>query len=69
MQIKKNMINKEDKKEISEYLLNILACPVCKGDLEYDRQNNELICRESKLAFRVEGGIPIMLIDKARKIN
>jgi uncharacterized protein YbaR (Trm112 family) len=50
-------------------LLEILACPLCKGDLTYDEQNNELICFESKLAFKIIDGIPIMLIDEARKIQ
>ena len=63
------MVSYDNKKEISEYLLNILACPSCKGELEYDRKSNELICHESKLAFRVEDGIPVMLIDEARKID
>ncbi|MBU6338489.1 MAG: Trm112 family protein [Rickettsiales bacterium] len=55
--------------KLSEELLEILACPSCKGDLTYDEKNNELICHNSKLAFRIEGGIPIMLIDEARKIE
>lgn len=53
----------------SEELLEILACPLCKGHLTYDEKTNELICFESKLAFRIEGGIPIMLIDEARKLD
>lgn len=53
----------------SKELLEILACPLCKGDLTYDEQNNELICFESKLAFKIIDKIPIMLIDEARKIE
>ncbi len=63
------MSKKPENKEIDEFLLSILACPACKGELEYDRKNSELICHESKLAFRVEDGVPIMLIDEARKVN
>ena len=55
--------------KISPELLKILACPLCKADLNYDEKNNELICLESKLAFRIIDGIPIMLIDEARKID
>lgn len=55
--------------EISQDLLEILACPLCKGNLEYDKENQELICFESKLAFKVIDGIPQMLIDEARKLD
>jgi uncharacterized protein len=56
-------------KKISPELLAILACPLCKGDLTLDEKNNELICLTSKLAFKIINGIPIMLIDEARKIE
>ena len=54
--------------KISNELLEILACPLCKGDLFYDEKNQELICDQSKLAFKIIDGIPIMLINEARKI-
>ncbi len=54
--------------EISQDLLEILACPLCKGDLVYDKKNQELICYESKLAYKIIDGIPVMLIDEARKL-
>ncbi len=63
------MTNQVDKYEIDEFLLSILVCPQCKGKLEYDRKNSELICYESGLAYKVQDGIPIMLIEEARKIN
>lgn len=50
-------------------LLDILACPKCKGDLEYDEKNQKLICRKCKLAYKIKDGIPIMLIDEAEKIG
>lgn len=50
---------------ISKELLDILVCPVCKGELEYDRERNVLICRESRLIFPIEDDIPIMLPEKA----
>lgn len=56
-------------KEVATELLEILACPLCKGDLNYDKSNNELICHKSQLAFPIRDGIPIMLIDEARKIE
>lgn len=49
-------------------LLEILACPKCKGDLEYDEANNILLCPACRLKYRVEDGdIPVMLIDEAQK--
>ena len=50
-------------------LLNLLVCPVTKGPLEYDEQNNELISRQLGKAFPVRAGVPIMLIDEARDLE
>ncbi|MEO0094579.1 MAG: Trm112 family protein [candidate division WOR-3 bacterium] len=50
-------------------LLEILCCPKCKGDLEYDKDKEELICHNCKLAYPIKDDIPIMLIDEARKIE
>jgi uncharacterized protein YbaR (Trm112 family) len=50
-------------------LLEILVCPVTKGPLEYAAAKNELISRHAKLAFPIRDGIPIMLVDEARKIE
>lgn len=50
-------------------LLDILACPKCKGDLEYDEKNQKLICRKCKLAYPIKEGIPVMLIDEADEIQ
>jgi uncharacterized protein len=52
---------------LSDKLLAILACPQCKGDLEYDRTNNKLICPKCRLRYSVEDDIPIMLINEAEK--
>jgi uncharacterized protein len=49
-------------------LLDILVCPICKGPLEYRRQDQELICPRDKLAFSIRDGIPVMLVDDARKL-
>ena len=58
-----------DNKDIDLNLLDILVCPITKGPLKYNKDTSELISLEAGLAFPIEGGIPIMLIDKARKIN
>ncbi len=47
-------------------LLDILACPVCKGKLDYSAQNNELISRAVKLAFPIKDGIPVLIEQEAR---
>ena len=49
-------------------LLDILACPVCKGPLVHDKAAQELICKLDRLAFPVRDGIPVMLEDEARTL-
>ena len=50
-------------------LMKILICPKTKGPLTYNKKNKELISKKAGLAYPVEDGIPIMLIEKARKIK
>lgn len=50
-------------------LLDILACPVCKGKVMYNQDTQELICRFDKLAYPIIDGIPVMLDDRARKLS
>jgi uncharacterized protein YbaR (Trm112 family) len=50
-------------------LLKILVCPVTKGPLVYDRDNNELISKSAKLAYPIKDDIPILLEDEARKLK
>jgi len=54
---------------IEKELLEILACPKCKSDLRYDEKNDKLVCTnpDCGLVYRIEDGIPIMLIDEAEK--
>ncbi|MFV2060667.1 MAG: Trm112 family protein [Gammaproteobacteria bacterium] len=49
-------------------LLDILACPICKGLLHLDKTKNELICNVDKLAYPIRDDIPVMLVEEARKI-
>ena len=56
-------------KNFNPKLLEILRCPKSKGELFYNKENQELICYKSKLAYKIINGIPIMLIEKARSIN
>lgn len=55
--------------EISSELLKILVCPVTKEALRYDKESQELISESAGLAYPILEGIPILLMDKARKIN
>lgn len=49
-------------------LLDILACPICKGNLVYKKDQKELICKLDRLAFPIKDGIPVMLEDEARQL-
>lgn len=50
-------------------LLEILVCPITKGTLEYDKENNELISKSAKLAYPIRDGIPVLLESEAREIE
>lgn len=50
-------------------LLDILVCPICKGPLKYDKEQQELICRPDRLAYPIRDDIPILWEDQARKIE
>ena len=50
-------------------LLEILVCPITKGPLQYDRENQELISEQAKLAYPIRDGIPIMLEGEARSLD
>lgn len=49
-------------------LLDILACPLCKGPLVYRKEQQELVCKADRLAFPVRDDIPVMLEEEARKL-
>ena len=55
---------------LSPELLEILVCPKCKGDLEHRAGPDEkLVCHACRLVYRVEDGIPVMLIDEATPLE
>ena len=54
---------------ISKELLDILACPKCKGDIYLNEAGDGLICDECKLMYEIKDDIPIMLIDEAKTIS
>ena len=59
---KENIVN-------NKKLLDILACPSCKGKLQFNETRQELICRFENLAYPIRDGIPVMLVNEARLIN
>jgi len=55
--------------DIDPKLLEILVCPLTKAPLRYDRGRQELISVEAGLAYPIRDGIPIMLVDEARRLD
>jgi len=53
---------------LDKKLLDILACPVCKGALVYDKDKQELICKVDRLAYPIRDDIPVMLEEEARPL-
>jgi uncharacterized protein YbaR (Trm112 family) len=54
---------------MDKHLLDILACPVCKGPLEYRRAQSELVCKPCRLAYPLRDEIPVMIEDEARRLT
>ena len=50
-------------------LLEILACPICKGPLKYQRDAQVLVCRMDRLAYPVRDDVPVMLEEEARQLG
>ncbi len=50
-------------------LLDILVCPVTKAPLIWDAENQELLCKASRLAYPVRDGVPVMLEEEARGLS
>lgn len=53
---------------IDPQLLEILVCPKCKGEIEYEPAASEIICRNCRLRYEVRDDIPIMLLDEAKPL-
>lgn len=54
---------------LAKELLEILVCPQCKGDLDYDVANQKLNCSVCRLRYAIEDDIPIMLVDEAEPMD
>ena len=50
-------------------MLEALVCPQTNGPLTYDAEAQELVSKSARLAYPIRGGIPIMLVDEARKLD
>lgn len=53
---------------IDKELLDILACPKCKGDIRLNDKKDGLICQACRLMYPIKDDIPVMLIDEAIKL-
>ncbi len=54
---------------MDKYLLDILVCPLCKGQVIYDKTAQELICKFDRLAYPIRDEIPVMLEQEARTVS
>ena len=54
---------------VNKELLDILACPKCKGDIRLNETENGLICDACKLMYHIKDDIPVMLIDEAETLK
>ena len=54
---------------LDKKLLAILVCPICQGQLQYQAESQELICKADGLAFPIRDDIPVMLENEARQLT
>ncbi len=54
---------------LSKELLEILACPKCKGDVKLNNNEDGLVCEKCKLIYEIREDIPVMLIDEAKPLS
>ena len=54
---------------INKELLDILACPKCKGEIYLNKKKNGLICNKCRLLYEIKNDIPIMIIEEAKPVN
>lgn len=52
---------------VKKELLDILACPICKVKVDYDKKNGKIICPECGRKYPIEDGIPVMLVERAEE--
>ncbi|MBU0485637.1 MAG: Trm112 family protein [Proteobacteria bacterium] len=54
---------------VDQDLLEILACPKCKGEVKLNNEQNGLFCSACRLLYEIRNDIPIMLVDEAKKVD
>lgn len=54
---------------LDKKLLSILVCPICKGELLYQRDDQELVCLADGLAYPIKEDVPVMLPKEARELG
>jgi uncharacterized protein YbaR (Trm112 family) len=54
---------------ISKDLLDILACPQCKGPVKFTESKDGLVCEKCRLVYEIRDDIPVMLIDEAKGLD
>ena len=54
---------------IAKELKEILACPKCKGELEFREEKQEIVCKTCRLVYRIEDDIPVMLVGEAKPLQ
>lgn len=54
---------------IEPWLLELLVCPKCRGELRHETQPEALVCERDKLRYPVRDGIPVLLIDEAAPLE
>jgi uncharacterized protein YbaR (Trm112 family) len=52
---------------LSKELLEVLACPKCKGDIRLNEKKDGLICNRCRLIYPIRDDIPVMLMDEAKQ--
>ncbi len=63
------MTDAADAPDLDPRLLEVLVCPHSRGPLRYDREKQELVSAQARLAYPVREGVPILLIDEARELG
>ena len=70
LRVRRTVLNSENAYTLSKTLLDILACPACKAEIEYDEAAQKLVCTgECQRRYPIRDGIPVMLIDEAELPN
>ena len=59
----------KNKNNFDQSILKIIVCPLTKEKLLFDKKNYELISKKAKLAYPIKDGIPLLLIEEARKLD